>query len=239
MEWNNLKDQYRQVINEQIEKKLDEDTVRVYEKLLEEGYDHEKIVDKLIPYLHDSIIDQEEVAWKERIEPLMEDSIKDAVYIQKNKVDKMIKASKKEFGTIPNGTEQYYQEGIHSFETNIYTLCQLFGLNSRQLKEVAKVWLLELVSSYHEERYDLTEAFDNDFIEMAKPLIFNCNMYTNDDLMEQFKDQFPDMDVNDPETRTSTYTMNIRCLNKILDMMDLFNKKYGIMRDIGIIYCIA
>ena len=55
MEWNNLKDQYREIIQNQLTTDPVKGTIEVYQQLLENGYEEQQAIDKLIPYLHDQV----------------------------------------------------------------------------------------------------------------------------------------------------------------------------------------
>lgn len=162
-----------------------------------------------------------------KIIPLKQDSINDLEYIDKRKLNKMLRNIKKEFGTIKHGEESYYEEGLFAFENNLYIQSQMYGLNSRQIKDIVMVWIVKLYGLYHDTDYDLSYTIDEDLIEMTKPLVYNCNPYINEELKKEFMQEHLDDDINTPEMKRRNYEMNCRLLQRILDSIEFWNKEYG------------
>lgn len=233
MEWKVLKEQYREILNNQITTTPVKETIEVYNQLLKNGYDEDQAIDKMTIYMHEHVIEtmkndeNDESQWIKKIESLTKDHIDDLEYVDKRKLNKMLKMIKKEFGTIKYGEESYYEEGLFAFENNLYLQSQTYGLNSRQIKAIVMAWIIKLYGLYHDKDYDLSYTIDEDLIEMTKPLIYNCNPYINEELKAQFIKDNPDNDFYDPETKRRNYEMNFRLLQRILDSIEFWNKEYG------------
>lgn len=233
MEWKVLKEQYREVLHSQMTTDPVKETIEVYQQLLKNGYDEDQAIDKMTVYLHEHIIEtmrnnkHDESLWAQKIIPLKQDSINDLEYIDKRKLNKMLRNIKKEFGTIKHGEESYYEEGLFAFENNLYIQSQMYGLNSRQIKDIVMVWIVKLYGLYHDTDYDLSYTIDEDLIEMTKPLVYNCNPYINEELKKEFIQDHPDEDIDTPEMKRRNYEMNFRLLQRILESIEFWNKEYG------------
>lgn len=233
MEWKVLKEQYREVLHSQMTTDPVKETIEVYQQLLKNGYDEDQAIDKMTVYLHEHIIEtmrnnkHDESLWAQKIIPLKQDSINDLEHIDKRKLNKMLRNIKKEFGTIKHGEESYYEEGLFAFENNLYIQSQMYGLNSRQIKDIVMVWIVKLYGLYHDTDYDLSYTIDEDLIEMTKPLVYNCNPYINEELKKEFMQEHLDDDINTPEMKRRNYEMNCRLLQRILDSIEFWNKEYG------------
>ena len=232
MEWNNLKDQYREIIQNQLTTDPVKGTIEFYQQLLENGYEEQQAIDKLIPYLHDQVLDTlgnnqtfNKDGWYTVIEPLKKDDIRDLEYLDKRQLERLLKRIRKEFGYIKQGDEDSYLEGLYAFENNLSVLSNRYGLNSRQLEKIVKAWIVIMYGYYRDSHYDLSSTIDDDLIEMTKPLIYNSNPYINDDLKEQFLKDHPDADLL--KDKESIYTMNFRLLGRVLDSIQFWNKEYG------------
>lgn len=96
MKWKILKEQYREVLNNQLTTDPVDETIEVYQQLLENGYDEQQAIDKMTPYLHRQVIDalkNDKVnaeKWNQLIEPLKQDIINDLEYLDKRQLERLL-----------------------------------------------------------------------------------------------------------------------------------------------------
>lgn len=233
MKWSIYKEQYQKILHDQITANPVKETIEVYEQLLKNGYDEDQAIDKMTPYMHDYAMEtmitgkNNEALWTDKILPLKEDVINDLEYVDRRKLNQMLRKIKKEFGTIERGAEYLYEDDLYEIEHNLYIQSQMYYLNSRQIKDIVMVWIVKLYGLYHDTDYDLSYTINDDLIEMTKPLVYICNPYINEEIKKQFIQNHPDEDLNTLETKKNIYEMNFRLLNRILDSIEFWNKEYG------------
>lgn len=233
MEWKVLKEQYREVLHNQITTDPVKETIEVYERLLENGYDEDQAIDKMTAHMHDYTMETKIIGkddkrlWIDKIMPLKEDVINDLEYVDRRKLNQMLRRIKKEFGTIERGMEYLYEDDLYEFEHYLYLQSQIYHLSSRQVKDMAMTWIIKLYGLYHDTDYDLSYTIDDDLIEMTKPLINICNPYINEGRKKQYIQNHPNEDLNTLETKRSIYEMNFKLLNRILESIEFWNKEYG------------
>lgn len=98
--------------------------------------------------------------------------------------------------------------------------------NSRRLREAIALVLFDIKEKYTEEKSDVEEFRDKDNEKLEKALLMAFDPYTNAEVMELLK-QRCETDKLTPEMLKDYYKLPVRCLLRIKDSIDTWEKRSG------------
>lgn len=229
-----IKQQFQTILHNQLKDKTPEITTKVYEHLLEIGYEEERAREALAfaleNYMHEMLIDKEEFSetkWKHQIEYLMNLNDSGDIRISKHQLERIPNRIKKEFGSILHGNEDDYLEGLNAYESNLLLMANRFQLDSRQLKKIVELWMYMLYGSWHEVSYDFSDVASEDLIGMARIMDNNSNVLHNKDLFELLEKKYSDLDFSLRENLESAFRLSFLLLERIHESIIYWEKVLG------------
>lgn len=169
----------------------------------------------------------DEQKWNQRLEFLMNVNEEETTVLRRYHLDRIASRLKKEFGEITVGQEDVYLDGLEVYENNLLCLAQRYELNSRDLKKIVEIWMYMLYGSYHGNAYDFSYVAEEDTIGMARIMDRNSNALHNEEVLENARSKYPDVDFDKKENLYDTLVMGLLILEKIHSSMQFWEKEFG------------
>ena len=223
---------FREVIENQLNDKNPMSTYETYQILLNKGFEEERIIQKLMVVIEDEIYDTlsknepfDENQWNQKMKELASIDYNDNK-INDYRLRKIPSFCKKEFGSIPKGNEEPYEDGLFTIENNLCILASKYQLSGREIFKVIEIAISMLYASYHEETYNYEDVANEDIIHFAHVIAYNLNVYENEELKNDLLKE-NDVDLNDPIIRKSTFAMSIKCLVHVKQSAEYWMNKWG------------
>ena len=223
-----------ETIKNQIQLDNPKSTKLAYHNLLKNGYQKEEAIYKLALRLHGILMNMlteqttfDEQKWESKLQDVIHLDLHEAEEITAYQLKKMPGKLRKEYGFIEHGDEENYIDGLAAYENNLLSISNLYQLNSRQLREVVEVWMYQLYGSLHHQTYDYRNAVEEEIIETAIILSFYADPFQNPQLLEDLKQQYPDVDDTKEEIIPSIFKMAFLLLGRIHDSINFWEKEYG------------
>lgn len=230
MEWNNLKQDYIELLDRQLLEV--EATKKAYDYLLENEYSQQEAKEALCVYLH--MMTMEILQSKQDFDMQMWEGILQRVYIERKgdslnlgKQGSVLRRIIKEIGTIPQGEEEDYLDGLMMYENQILSFSEYHGLHSNDISRLVKAWIVKMYGAYKGIVYNQLPCTKADVDEMANLLVMDGDPYMNEALAQSVLENDPDFDLNDQEVKDTFYQSGIQCLLRILDSIDFWNRELG------------
>lgn len=133
----------------------------------------------------------------------------------------------KEFGKIRKGEENSYSLLLLPLEGNALKIHREFPLsNSRRLREAIALVLFDIKEKYTGEVIDTEKFRDEDNQRLEKALLMAFDPYTNEEVMEIFKQQNKTDEIT-KDMLKNYYKLPIMCLLRIKDSIDTWEKRAG------------
>lgn len=136
---------------------------------------------------------------------------------------RIISRAKKEYGIIPKGTEDDYNPQLDYIEHFIYKIYESIPITDTSLRTVIEIVLYDVKTVVEKTEYDYSKIVTKEEISFAQSLrtIFDpmCN--------ENIKNLLKNVDLNKTEDLKKLYEFPVKCLLRIYDSIEFWNKFYG------------
>ena len=131
---------------------------------------------------------------------------------------RVISRAKKEFGTIIRGHEEEYNPQLNNLEHAIYKTYKKIPISDRELQQCIEMIIYDLKSIIDNKEYDYKGIVDKKLIDFSKELEKYFNPLINKDIKID-EDSYKDI--------KEIFILPIKCLLRIYDSIDFWNKCYG------------
>lgn len=134
----------------------------------------------------------------------------------------------KEFGKIRKGEEDAYSMLLFPLEGNVLKIHREHPLsNSRRLKEAIALVLFDIKGKCTGEMPDIGKFRNEDNEKLEKALLMAFDPYTNEEVMELFKQQNKTDEITQDMLK-KYYKFPVMCLLRIKDSVDTWEKQSGV-----------
>lgn len=222
--------QYQSIIRYQIETNEPKTSKIYYEKLLNEGYHEERII-QLMAYVLETYTKVmigsnqpfSEIQWKTYLNDVRyELPNEEAEIFDERDARSNIKRIKKEFGDLKK-QEQHFLDELISIEESLYMAYLFFDVNESEAKKVIHVVIQTLFDEIDGEKHNFEEYVEEDLCFLAKNILYCSDPYLNPALKE-YMNQFIEIK---PENNKTLFKLPLLCLNRILEKIEQSKKNKG------------
>ena len=131
---------------------------------------------------------------------------------------RVISRAKKEFGIIIRGHEEEYNPQLNNLEHVIYKTYKKITISDRELQQCIEMIIYDLKSIIDNIDYNYKDIRDKKLIDFSKELEKYFNPLINKDIKID-EDSYKDI--------KEIFILPIKCLLRIYDSIDFWNKRYG------------
>ncbi|HAX51539.1 MAG TPA: hypothetical protein DEG06_08975 [Lachnospiraceae bacterium] len=147
--------------------------------------------------------------------------------MQQYQFEKIYSQMEKEFGKLKSGEEEAYAMILMSLESNVLKIHRKYpSSNSRRLKEALALTLFDIKERYTGEKINTDSFRDNNNERLEQALLMAFDPFTNEEVKEVIAKQTT-IDLSDTTQLHDYYAEPIRCLLRIKESVDTWEKQMG------------
>lgn len=147
--------------------------------------------------------------------------------MQRYQFDKIYTQMEKEFGKIRSGEEEDHAMVLFPMESNAVKIRRKYPTsNSRRFREAIALALFDVKARYTGEAIDLDKFRDEDNARLEKALLMAFEPFTNEEIRTALKEH-SETEPDDPDSLRDYYAEPIRCMLRIKESVDIWEKQLG------------
>lgn len=218
------------IITNQVQDHLDENTMNMYQKMLDQGMSEERAIQLLAFYMemyikenfHSQEFNSEK--WKaflDNLEPFYH--VPGEYEFDAQEERRNLRHIQREYGKLKSDVEELEDE-LFVIESHLLVLHALYKIDTFEAKKIIHIVMNRLLDLKNHYTSDYTDYTTEDILSLADGLEKMCNPYINPQLYD-YLSKF--VDLKDESQFDYIFKNIFLCLSRILVSMDRFEKDLG------------
>jgi hypothetical protein len=147
--------------------------------------------------------------------------------MQQYQFEKIYSLMEREFGKIKSGQEEAHALMLMPIESNALRIHRMYPTsNSRRLREAIALALFDIKERYSGDKINLDSFRDDDNARLEEAVLMAFDPFTNEEVKEIISSQST-LDITNKTMLHDYYAEPIRCLLRIKDSIDTWEKQMG------------
>ena len=219
------------IITNQVQDHLDENTMNMYQKMLDQGMSEERAIELLAFYMEMYIQENFHLQefnsekWKaflDNLEPIYH--VPGEYEFDAQEERRNLRHIQREYGKLKSDVEELEDE-LFVIESHLLVLHALYKIDTFEAKKIIHIVLNRLLDFKNHYTSDYTDYAHEDLLCLADGLEQMCNPYVNPQLYD-YLSEF--VDLKDESQFDYIFKNVFLCLTRVLVSIDTFDKEFGV-----------
>ena len=219
------------IITNQVQDHLDENTMNMYQKMLDQGMSEERAIELLAFYMEMYIQENFHLQefnsekWKaflDNLEPIYH--VPGEYEFDAQEERRNLRHIQREYGKLKSDVEELEDE-LFVIESHLLVLHALYKIDTFEAKKIIHIVMNRLLDLKNHYTSDYTDYAHEDLLCLADGLEQMCNPYVNPQLYD-YLSEF--VDLKDESQFDYIFKNVFLCLTRVLVSIDTFDKEFGV-----------